>query len=376
MTGLSRYRSFYETKILPRLFHTSAMETHQQALHLAQRFDHFPTPLHWLQQLVTPQNNITVGRVDLPSPFMLAAGFVKGMGFADEQQALDAIEQGINIIPGWRSVPAITGVVEFGSFTRWPRVGNEGVVLWRDVEYHSLQNRVGLKNPGARAAAVFLAMKKNELPKTFGLNIAVSPGVTDPQQEADEVLISIHQFLDRGIHPSWFTLNLSCPNTEDDPQGNQTEAKARHLSQVVRQAIGKIPLWVKVSPALSEAQYHALMSVFAETGVDAVIATNTLGQPAPDGTTAGVSGGRLFPSALEAVRTLHQAKKALNAPVDIVACGGVLSGAHAAQMLEAGALAIQYWSALIYRGPLAAAVLQDELSDHTLRTLTEAEETE
>ena len=42
-----------------------------------------------------------------------------------------------------------------------------------DPATRSTQNRVGLKNPGAQAAAAFLARNKTQLPTTYGINIAV-----------------------------------------------------------------------------------------------------------------------------------------------------------------------------------------------------------
>ena len=88
-----------------------------------------------------------VGRVVLDSPLILAAGLVKGEGFATERAALQAVAEGRNIIPGWRSVPALLGPVEMGSFTPQPRLGNSGQVLWRDTGGRNLLNRVGLRNP-------------------------------------------------------------------------------------------------------------------------------------------------------------------------------------------------------------------------------------
>ena len=93
-----------------------------------------------------------------------------------------------NIIPGWRSMPLLVGAVEFGSFTRCPRLGNTGTVLWRDEPTHSTQNRIGLKNPGALASAEFFALHLEQLPPVFGINIAVSPGVVDPAQMNREIL--------------------------------------------------------------------------------------------------------------------------------------------------------------------------------------------
>jgi dihydroorotate dehydrogenase len=165
------------------------------------------------------------------------------------------------------------------------------------------------------------------------------------------------------VIPSWFTLNLSCPNTEDDPRGNQTAQKAHDLCGALVDAAGDVPLWVKVGPCLSDAQYAALMGAFAETGVRAVIATNTLPAPTPDGSaTAGVGGGRLREPATAAVQALVEAKG--DTPVDVIACGGVLDGETYRTYRNMGAGAVQYYSALIYRSPLAAAIMHWESTHH------------
>lgn len=306
---------------------------------------------------------VTVGGAALPFPLVLAAGLVKGEGFADEEAALAAVMRGENIIPGWRSLPRLVGPVEFGSFTRWPRTGNYGVVVWRDPATRSTQNRVGLRNPGARAAAAFLARGRHNLPLVYGINIAVSPGVDDPAQEHSEIVAALDAFLSLDIVPSWFTLNLSCPNTEDDPAGHQTEARTR---EAVRAALGRIgsaaPLWIKLGPDLSAEQYRALLRVCADEGVRAVIATNTLGQPAPDdsGLTAGVGGGRLHQRALAVTKLLLDDICTHGYPLDVIGCGGVLDGRTWAAFSQIGVRAVQYWSALVYRGPLAAALIVSE----------------
>jgi len=172
------------------------------------------------------------------------------------------------------------------------------------------------------------------------------------------------------VYPAWFTLNLSCPNTEDDPGGNQTADLAGQLCGAavacLREAEGAagraIPLWVKVGPDLSAAQYRALLRALAAAGARAVIATNTLGLPAPGNPalTAGVGGGRLHAPALAAVRVLMEERAAGGWAVDVIACGGVLDGATFRDFAALGAPAAQYWSALVYRGPFAAALIQAE----------------
>lgn len=390
---LNFYEGLWASLAAPLIRRMDAQSAHHTLLEVARVLDGIDPAIlaaQFANRETLPEQPTSVGGVTLPHPLILSAGFVKGDGFALEQDALAAVAQGRNIIPGWRTMPALVGAVEFGSFTRYPRLGNPGRVMWRDNATASTQNRVGLRNPGARAAASFLSLNGEHLPPVFGINLAVSPGVTDPSQEVDEVLDSAHFFLDAGVIPSWLTLNLSCPNTEDDPGANQTAAKARRLCAALVNAVD-VPVWIKVSPDLSPDQYAALMTVFAETGIRAVIATNTLAQPTPDGTAvAGVGGGRLRDSALEAVRHLKgeeiltpsdlrsasplphavegeqkpmlpvSAGRSDKKRLDLIGCGGIIHGGHLRDFRDAGASAFMIYSALVFRGPLAAALILHE----------------
>jgi dihydroorotate dehydrogenase len=363
---LSVYEFAYQRLARPLLFRQSAGDAHEQAMRLLRRLDGWTAAqslLRLMHRLALGQSPIEVGGVHLSHPLILAAGFVKGQGFASEGEALAAVERGEDIIPGWRSMPSLVGAVEFGSFTRWPRLGNAGTVMWRDVKNASIQNRVGLKNPGALGAAAFLARYRTELPEVYGLNIAVSPGVDDIDQQCDEVSEAIDAFRQHGLRPSWFTLNLSCPNTEDDPGSRQTAHQAAQLCDTAVSKLNGIPLWVKVGPDLADTQYGALMRVFQDTGVKAVVVTNTLGQPAPDNAAvmAGVGGRRLHACALHAAERLMLEKRQHGYTVDVIGCGGVLDGATSAEFTRLGVKAMQYWSALIYRGPLAAALIAREI---------------
>ncbi|NJR12787.1 hypothetical protein HC776_02710 [bacterium] len=319
-----------------------------------------------MNEMAFTKARVALGGVTLDYPFIVAAGLVKGLGFADELAGLAALRDHINIIPGWRSLPALVGPVEFGSFTRLPRLGNEGIVLWRDEAARSLQNRIGLKNPGAVVAAAFLGQRIDDLPPQFGLNIAASPGVTDDDQSAQEICESLTAFIQQGVIPTWFTLNLSCPNTEDDPQGHQTEQRTRHLCAAavahIRAAGVDVPLWVKVSPNLAAAQYEILLRVFAETGVKAVVATNTLPQPTPDKAqvTGGMSGLRLHQEAMTALAYLKSAQIAQRASVALVGCGGLMDGVTYRDFQTLEIDVVQYWSALVFRGPLAAPLIERE----------------
>lgn len=318
-----------------------------------------------LGRTVLPERPTRVGGVALPHPVILAAGLVKGDGFDSEADAMAAVESGRDIIPGWRIMPALVGPVELGSFTRHPRVGNAGTVIWRDEAARSTYNRVGLRNPGARAAAAFLGRRQAHLPPTWGISLAVSPGLEDDAAAAAELAQAATVFeaalRGSGRGPSWYTLNLSCPNTDDDPLASQTGERARTLAGAVVSSLqDAAPLWVKVGPALSVRQYEVLAEVLSDAGVRAIVATNTLAQPWPPGSgaTAGLAGSGLRPHALAAVRHLAGAMERLGSDVDIVASGGIMTRAHVDMAREAGARAVMVYSALVFRGPLAAALLQ------------------
>jgi dihydroorotate dehydrogenase len=232
--------------------------------------------------------------------------------------------------------------------------------VWRDDRERSTHNRVGLRNPGAAAAAAFLGAHRTRLPAAWGVSLAVSPGIDDPDESAAQLRDAATAFERAAAGPSWYTLNLSCPNTEDDPAGLQTADLARHLVGAVAEIVS-VPLWVKVGPALSVTQYDVLVDVLSDAGVRVVVATNTLASQAPTGSlSAGLGGAPLRPHALSAVRYLAEAIARRGSSLDVVGSGGVLEGRDLAAFLDAGAKAAMLYSALVFRGPLAPALILRE----------------
>ncbi|MBC7809866.1 MAG: hypothetical protein H7175_01895, partial [Burkholderiales bacterium] len=89
---------------------------------------------------------------------------------------------------------------------------------------------------------------------------------------------------------------------------------------------------------------------------------NTAPEPTPDNNslTAGISGGHLHQRSLDAVSILLDERGRSSYTWDVIACGGVLDGKSYQAFAQQGVIAAQYWSALIYRGPLAAALIERE----------------
>lgn len=111
-------------------------------------------------------------------------------------------------------------------------------------------------------------------------------------------------------------------------------------------------MFVKIAPDLDEAALAELAAVLRDSGIDGAIATNTT--LTRDGLasrhaseTGGLSGAPLFRLS---TRILARLYRHLDGKLPIIGVGGVGSVDEAWAKLEAGASALQIYSALIYQG--------------------------
>jgi dihydroorotate dehydrogenase (NAD+) catalytic subunit len=163
-----------------------------------------------------------------------------------------------------------------------------------------------------------------------------------------------------------YELNLSCPNTAgvmfaSDPQ------LIREVTGAVR-AVARRPVWVKLSPNVTEIAPFAQAAEAA--GADAVSLVNTFvglqieggsGRRALGRGAGGLSGPVIHE---RAVRLVEQAAAAVRIPV--VGIGGVICGTDAAEMLRAGATAVEVGTANFY-DPRATVRIAAELAQYCRR---------
>jgi len=162
-------------------------------------------------------------------------------------------------------------------------------------------------------------------------------------------------------------LPLSCPHTPGygTLAGQGTPEATRAITRAVRSTTDK-PIFVKVSPniqALCEACRAA-----EEAGADAITAVNTLGpgmainiearRPVLAFGVGGVSGPALRPIALRCVYDIYRAVR-----IPIIGTGGVSTGAHAIEMLMAGATAVGIGTAVYLDGPEAFGRIAREMKE-------------
>ncbi|WP_170465274.1 quinone-dependent dihydroorotate dehydrogenase [Ruegeria arenilitoris] len=284
-----------------------------------------------------------VAGLDLPNPVGLAAGFDKN------GEVLGPLSR------------AGFGFIEVGAVTPRPQPGNPKPRLFRLTEDMAAINRFGFNNEGMEVMERRLADRpKNAV---IGLNLGANKDSDDRPGDFAKVLAHCAEYLD------FATVNVSSPNTEKlrDLQGKA--ALTALLSGVIdtRNALPRpLPIFLKIAPDLTEAELQDIADVARETGVDAVIATNTT--LSRDGLRSGhkdqvggLSGAPLFE---KSTRVLAHLSQLTDGQIPLIGVGGIGTAKQAYAKICAGASAVQFYTAMVYGGiSLAAEIAQglDEL---------------
>jgi dihydroorotate dehydrogenase len=129
-----------------------------------------------------------------------------------------------------------------------------------------------------------------------------------------------------------------------------------------------VPVLLKIAPDLTWPQIDAVLAVVAEFALDGVIATNTtLTRPgffAHVNEAGGLSGAPLRRRSTEIINYLA---RATSGRLPIIGVGGITDVESAAEKLDAGAVLVQVYTGMIYRGPFFAADLARGLVDRQNR---------
>ncbi len=278
----------------------------------------------------------------LPNPVGLAAGFDKN---------------GEVLAPLSR---AGFGFIEVGAVTPRPQPGNPKPRLFRLTEDKAAINRFGFNNEGMEVMAERLANRPKDA--VIGLNLGANKDSDDRPGDFAKVLAHCAAHLD------FATVNVSSPNTEKlrDLQGKA--ALGALLSGVIetRDALPRpLPIFLKIAPDLTEDELQDIAEVASETGVDAVIATNTT--LSRDGLLSahkdekgGLSGEPLFE---KSTRVLARLSQLTDGKIPLIGVGGVSSPEQAYAKICAGASAVQFYTAMVYGGLSLAAEIAQGLDD-------------
>ena len=218
-----------------------------------------------------------------------------------------------------------------------------------------LINSIGLPNKGLQGYL------EQDLPALDWLPVPLITNVMGSTAAEVSVLV---EAVEARPEVSAIELNVSCPNVKTGLDIGADPAELTRLLDEVRPLTAK-PLVVKLTPNTADVSLVAQAAEAA--GADAVSLINTLRAFAPSpggaggpwlgGGTGGLSGPAVRTVALAQVRAV-----AARVSIPIVGMGGVSSGRHAQDLLEAGATLVGVGTES-FRDPLATDRIRRQLQE-------------
>ncbi len=290
------------------------------------------------QELPVDQRlGVSLAGVDFSNPVVPASGT---FGFGLEMEGV----YDLNILGGI-SLKGTTKEARFGNPT--PRIAEcQGGMI----------NSVGLQNPGID---VLVGEKVPALRKIYnGVIIANISGFS-----IDEYA-SCCSLADKCEGIDIIEVNVSCPNVHNGGMAFGTSAEsAASVTAAVKKVASK-PVFIKLSPNVTD--IVSIARACEDAGADGISLVNTfLGmridiktrKPVIANKMGGFSGRAVFPVAL---RMVYQVSHACSIPV--MGCGGVSRAEDVAEMMMAGATAVQVGAENL-RNPLACKEIVEKLPE-------------
>ncbi len=214
-------------------------------------------------------------------------------------------------------------------------------------------NAIGLQNEGVEAFLRDLLPPLREKAARVVVNVAGKSG--------EDYLALVERLA--GADVDALEINISCPNVKEGGIAFGTDAGvAGALVTRLRAAAGRKPMWVKLTPNVTD--IASVAKAVEQGGADAVVVSNTfLGmavdvekrRPVLSNGTGGLSGPAVHPLVL---RLVWQVRGAVRCP--IVAAGGIARVEDVLAYLMAGASAVEV-GAMNFVEPAICSRLIDEL---------------
>ncbi len=284
-----------------------------------------------------------------PNPVGLAAGLDKDGAHIDALMALGF------------------GFIEIGTVTPKPQPGNERPRMFRLERERAIINRMGFNSGGVETLVRNVERAKRRSNALLGINIGRNKSTPNKDAASDYVHCLQH------VYPlaDYVAVNISSPNTaglrelQEEQALRQLVGALRDEQERLAGIHGKrVPLLVKIAPDLNETDIDAAARVLGDLKVDGVIATNTTvsREGVEDSRhvdeAGGLSGAPLMGLA---TTTLRMLRTRLPEEIPMIGVGGIMHGADAATKQAAGAVLVQTYTGLIYRGPALIGECVDAL---------------
>lgn len=248
----------------------------------------------------------------------------------------------------------ILGSISLKGTTKEPRFGNPTPRIAECTM--GLINSVGLQNPGV---CKVISEELPKLQKCFNKKAIANVSGFSVDEYAKTC-----ELLDREEQIGLLEVNVSCPNVHNGGMSFGTSEKA--VTKVVKavKAVTKKPVYIKLSPNVTD--IVSIAKACEDAGADGISLINTLlgmridkktRKPVIANKMGGFSGPAIFPVA---VRMVYQVFEAVNIP--IIGMGGVQSADDVIEMMLAGASAVQVGAANLVN-PFACKEIIEELPE-------------
>lgn len=270
-----------------------------------------------------------------PNPLGIAAGFDKDARVPDAVLRMGC------------------GFAEVGTVTPKPQSGNPTPRVFRLIADRAIINRLAFNSAGH--AEVLERLRKRPQHGVLGVNLGANKDASD---RAADYVLGLEAF---GGVASYFTVNISSPNTPglrdlESPAALDSllERLMATRASLVSAASKQVPITVKLSPDIPEADLPSVVERLLAHKVDGIAVSNTtlsrsgLRDPAAGTEAGGLSGRPLFTRSTIMLARVHQLT---GGRVPLIGIGGIDSGESAFAKIEAGATLLQLYTGLIYEGP-------------------------
>ncbi len=243
------------------------------------------------------------------------------------------------------------GFEEVGSITGEPCPGNPGKRLWRMPKSKAIRVFYGLKNEGAEVTARKLSNRHFNFPLGVSVAKTNSPTTVEPMAGIADYLKAFD--LLKGIG-DYVTINISCPNAFGGEPFTDP-AKLDHLLAGIDRIETKKPIFLKITPDLSESELDEVVRICDQHRVQGFITSNLLKDTSgfapdeiPKESKGGFGGRPTFEPSNKQIGYLY---RKCGDRYTIIGCGGVFSAEDAYEKIKQGASLVQLITGMIFEGP-------------------------
>jgi dihydroorotate dehydrogenase len=245
------------------------------------------------------------------------------------------------------------GHAEVGSITGEYCAGNPRPRLWRLPKSQSLVVYYGLKNDGAQSIARRLSHANFDFP--IGISIAKtnSPNTIDMNAGIADYGKVFQEFTSQSIG-SYFTINISCPNTFGGEPFTDPIKFDSLMSSLFATTCTQ-PIYIKLPAELTCEQVDELVRISDKYNIAGFICSNLAKKRNPSKlfdsnipNNGGLSGKVVQDLSDNLIEYLYATA---GSRYTIIGCGGVFTAEDAYRKILLGASLIQLITGMIYRGP-------------------------